>query len=151
MTADRPRTSDEQAIRALSERYFNALDRRDFDALRDCFTAETTAVYLGGEWRMQGRDAVLEKLEAILSFESTIHAPTTMSVWFDGDRVTGEVFAIAYIAFKGDGVPRMMIRGLRYRDRYVQAEDGWRIAHREQDPLWQYEVAAVAPAIPAQR
>jgi ketosteroid isomerase-like protein len=141
---------DEQAIRALNERYFNALDRVDFDALGDCFTEDTTAVYLGGDWHMQGRSAVLERLGVIRSFDSTIHVLTTMSFAFRDDIVAGEVFAIAYISLSQDGVPRVMVRGLRYRDRYARETDRWRIAHREQDPLWQYEVNATAPMIPAQ-
>ena len=142
---------DEPALRALNERYFNALDRRDFAALGDCFTLDATSVYLGGEWRMQGREEIVSRLDRILDFDSTIHAPTTMSFHADGDAVYGEVFAIATIAYQGEGGTHIMVRGLRYRDRYGEKPDGWRIAHREQDPLWQYEVQGVTPAIPASR
>lgn len=141
----------EPALRALNERYFNAIDRRDFDAIGDCFALDATSVYLGGAWRMEGRAEICQRLEAILEFDSTIHAPTTMSFRVDDAGLHGEVFAIATIAYQAEGQPRVMVRGLRYRDRYREDPDGWRIVHREQDPLWQYEVQGVTPAIPAQR
>lgn len=141
----------EPELRALNERYFNALDRRDFEAIGDCFAADATSTYLGGHWEMTGRAEILERLEAILEFDATIHAPTTMSFADGDDGPTGEVFAIASIAYRpGGGDQRVMVRGLRYRDRYVADADGWRITHRAQDPLWQYDVAAMTPAIPGQ-
>lgn len=144
-------TPDEQALRDLNERYFNALDRLDFDALGACFTEDATAVYLGGDWRMDGREAIVERLEAIRSFDSTLHAPATMSFAVAVAEATGEVFAVANVAVSEDGVQRLMVRGLRYRDRYALGDGGWRIAHRAQDPLWQYDVATISPSIPAQR
>jgi ketosteroid isomerase-like protein len=138
----------EPQLRALEERYFNALDRRDFEAIGDCFASAATSVYLGGDWQMEGRAEIVERLEKILEFESTIHAPATMSFAEEGGEVKGEVFATATIAYRTDGESRVMVRGLRYRDRLVEEADGWRIAHREQDPLWQYEIDPVVPAIP---
>lgn len=43
----------------------------------------------------------------------------------------------------------VMVRGLRYLDRLVRTEGGWRIEHREQEALWQYDVPRVAPHLPS--
>lgn len=142
--------ADRAELRALNERYFNALDRLDFEAIGDCFTADAVAVYLGGDWEMNGREAILERLDALRSFDSSIHLPATMSLSVDGETGAGEVFAVATLASSGDGTKRVIVRGLRYTDRYLRDGGVWRIAHRRQDPMWQYEVPAVTPAIPTQ-
>lgn len=136
-------------LRALNEAYFSALDRRDFDALGQCFATDTIAEYLGGQWRLKGRAAVVERLRLVATFDGTLHLPGTMS--FDGATAapTGTVFAVASLSVDdGAGTSRVIVRGLRYSDVYV-ADDGlWRIARRRQDELWQYEMPAVTPAVP---
>jgi uncharacterized protein (TIGR02246 family) len=139
---------DEREIRALNERYFNALDRLDFTAVGECFTTDAVAVYLSGEWEMQGREAILDRLQALRGFECSIHTPGTMSVTLDGAVAAGEVFATATLLLLEDAAQRVMVRGLRYTDRYLQQDGAWRIAHRRQDPLFQFEAPAVPPAIP---
>lgn len=142
---------DERALRSLNERYFNALDRLDFSAIGDCFTTDAKVVYLGGDWELEGRQEVVDRLGALRDFEATIHTVATMSFLVDDDGLSGEVFAIAHISLLQDGDPRVMVRGLRYRDRYRRDPDAWRIVARRQDPLWQFDVAGAPPMIPAQQ
>ena len=144
--------AEDSALRALNERYFNALDQLDFEAIGDCFTTDAVASYLGGDWELEGRQAIVERLGALRSFDCSIHVPATMALSLDagGETGNGVVFAVATLALTQEGSQRVVVRGLRYTDRYVLDRGTWRIAHRTQDPLWQYEVPAVAPSIPAQ-
>jgi hypothetical protein len=140
----------EPELRALNERYFHALDQRDLDAVGECFAEDAVSVYLGGDWEFTGRDALVEGLAVIKSFASTIHVPTTMSFAADGEGATGTVFAIAYIAMGVGEAAKVVVRGLRYSDRYACEDAVWRISWRRQDPLWQYEVPTVRPEVPGQ-
>ena len=146
-------SSVEAELRALNEQYFHAVDQRDFAALGACFATDVVAIYLGGEWRMEGRAAVLERLEVIKSFDSCIHAPATMSFSVGGDgageSATGVVLCVAHLLIDG----QMVVRGLQYTDRYQldPAGGGWQIAERRQDELFQYELPAVEPRHPVNR
>jgi len=44
--------------------------------------------------------------------------------------------------------PKIIVRGLRYRDQVVRLKEGWRISALEHGPLWQFEALATAPSIP---
>jgi hypothetical protein len=142
-------TSEE--LRALNERYFHALDQCDLAAVGACFTDNAESIYLGGEWILSGREQLVERLQVIRTFASSIHVPTTMSFSSDGDRATGTVYAIAHIAIGDGDVARLAVRGLRYVDEYTREGGTWRIRTRRQDPLWQYEVPTVPPEIPGQQ
>jgi ketosteroid isomerase-like protein len=141
---------DELAIRELNERYFHALDERDFDGLGACFAEGAVAVYLGGSWRMSGRAAVVEQLRAIGQFAASTHVPTTAATKVQGTDATGVLYAIAHLLHISDGVQKIFVRGLKYTDRYVADDGTWLIAERRQDPIWQYEAPAMAPNVPVQ-
>jgi hypothetical protein len=141
---------DEAALRLLNERYFHALDRRDFGLLAECFSRTATASYLGGQWQLEGRDAVVARLEVVLRFSSTLHTLASMSIDLEGDdTASGHVLAIAYLSTSDAPGGRIIVRGLHYRDGYTRAEGSWRIQTREQVPLWQFEADAVPPILPA--
>ncbi len=137
-------TSDEFALRALVERYFNALDQRDMEAIRTCFATDAYASFNGGEITLEGRDAIVGDMEFIKTWPSTIHALASASV--DEERGTGVVFAVAFVQTTGDdGEQHMLVRGIRYDDRYVQQDGAWRIQRREHRALWQYDAAIQTP------
>jgi ketosteroid isomerase-like protein len=139
--------SADDALRALAERYFNALDRHDLPAVGDCFTADTFVVYLGGRWSIQGRDEVIRRLRVIEDYESTIHVPATMSFAVDGDTAAGEIFAVAHLHVEQGETALMIVRGLRYSDTYRREAGVWRVHRRHQEPLWQYQAEMVPPAV----
>jgi ketosteroid isomerase-like protein len=140
-----------QELRALNERYFHALDQRDLSAVGECFTDDAVSIYLGGDWEFTGRDALVERLAVIKTFDSSIHVPTTMSFSVAGHVATGTVYAIAHLALADREATRIVVRGLRYVDEYSHDQQVWRISRRRQDPMWQYEVPAVNPEVPGQR
>ena len=53
-----PRTTDDQDVRAIVDRYVGARERRDEAAIAALFTADADQFTTGGEWR-RGRDAVV--------------------------------------------------------------------------------------------
>jgi len=139
------------ALRDLNERYFQAVDERDLDAVGACFALDATCVYLGGAWRLSGRRAIVERLSIINTWLSTVHSPATMSFTVGRQSADGVIYAVAHLMTAGeDGSRRITVRGLKYGDHYTRASGEWLIAERRQEPLWQYEVPAVAAALPGQ-
>lgn len=139
------------ALRGLNERYFNAVDERDLDAVGACFALDADCVYLGGAWRLSGRRAIMERLSIINTWLSTVHSPATMSFTAGPDGVAGVIYAIAHLITVDDGGSRRItVRGLKYSDRYTRASGEWLIAERRQEALWQYEVPAIPPVLPGQ-
>jgi ketosteroid isomerase-like protein len=137
-------TSDELALRALVERYFNALDRRDLKTIGECFASDAHASFNAGNVILEGREAIVRDFEFINTFLSSVHALASASV--DTARQEGIVFAVAYMqTVQGDGEPRLLVRGIRYDDRYIQEDGQWRFQSREHRALWQYDAECVSP------
>jgi hypothetical protein len=141
---------DETAIRALINRYFFGLDRRDPVALASIYTPD--GVERGDGTRVE-IDAHVAGLLRVGRFSYSHHFIGSLSIDISGDAATGDTYAVAFLAVDaandevGDG--RMVVRGLQYLDNYVRLPDGWRIARRDGPiPLWQYEIASVPPALP---
>lgn len=135
-------------IGRLHHRYFHSLDSRDRSALTSCFAPDAAATYLGGTWVLDGREAIVQQLMVVARFDATIHVPSTWSVDRDNNNITGVVYAVAYIRTAVNvPEPRMLVRGLRYRDSFRRIDGTLVIASRAQDELWQFEAAQVPPQV----
>ncbi len=73
----------------------------------------------------------------------SIHDLANASLDLPGTR--GVVCAIAYLkSIQPDGEARMLVRGLRYDDEYVQERGQWRFQSRAHHVLWQYEAECLS-------
>ncbi|ODU06230.1 MAG: hypothetical protein ABS81_05285 [Pseudonocardia sp. SCN 72-86] len=136
------------SLRELAERYFRALDRADLDALARCFTEDAVTVYLGGDWRLTGRHAIVDRFRAYRrtsGLSSSIHLVGTQAFTVGGAGAAGHVLAIAHLEF----ADRIVVRGLSYDDTYVLVDGSWLIRERRQKPLWQYEISCSPVGLPA--
>lgn len=141
------RLSDEHELRKLVERYFHALDQRDMESIGECFAINALASYNGGDVTYEGRETIVREFAFINSFPTSIHVLANASI--DPESREGVVYAVAYLkTVQEDGPARMLVRGLRYEDRYVQEDEQWRFQSRDHFPLWQYDADFVAPWIP---
>ncbi len=132
----------QQIIRGLLERYFNAIDRRDFDLLATCFTQDVTFEFnLDTKIMVLGRDAVVSRMSELQRPKSSNHALSNTSIVVDGEEARATTFAVVHVVTT-DPSGRILVRGIRYDDRLVRVEDRWRIAERRHNPLWQYETVA---------
>jgi hypothetical protein len=142
--------ADEAAIRGLVNRYFFGLDRRDGAALASIYTPEGVE---RGDGEVVDVEAHVRALLRVGRFAFSHHIVGSVGIEVDGDRATGDTYALAFLAVDakdddvGDG--RIVVRGLRYLDDFVRTPDGWRISRRDGPiPLWQYELASMPPALP---
>jgi len=123
--------ADEQALLHLANRYAQAVDRRDAEALISLFTADGGIDRPGASWRgheqLRGIVARLTSLYA-----STFHTVRNQAVTIDGDTAEGETYSVAmHMMPPGNGAPKRMDMGIRYQDRFVRQDGNWLFASRQ--------------------
>lgn len=130
-----------------ADAYLAALDRRDFRAIAECFTDDADATYNASSASpivLRGGVAVAEWLTLLLGYAATSHAKSSCVIAVDGDSATVDLLAIVHLLEPPVDGGRMVVRGVRYRDRVQRTgADVWRIAERVHEALWQYEVGTV--------
>ncbi len=118
---------DRNAIADLLLRYATAIDRRDWDQFRTCFTADVLAEYKDiGTWR--GVDEITDFMaEVHAPMGPTLHRLSNIDVVVTGDTATARTYVDVVLTF--DGGSGLNDIGF-YDDDLVRTDDGWRIAHR---------------------
>lgn len=127
---------DRLEIHDLVTRYYCAADQRDFAAFLSCFVPGTHVDYsevlpVSSAQAVEEVTAVIEAAMAAV-FSNTQHFMGNHTVSIDGDSASGETYCLAihqYIDPSQDQDQRP-VSALRYLDRFVRTEDGWRIEHR---------------------
>jgi len=134
---------DRAAIREVQTRYAAGLDRRDWDMVRACFTADARASY-NGVAPAPGVEAIVEYVRTLEALRSSMHAVSNVVADVDGDTARCETVTVAYLVRDGGdgGEPVIIIRGLRYHDHMVRRDGRWLIAERVHAPEWMHEVRA---------
>jgi len=119
-------------IRAVIDRYATAVDRRDWELARTCFTEDCTADYgRSGSWA--GREVLVTALDDMhRDLGPTMHRITNHDVQVDGDTATATSYLDAMLQVEHRGFDLLHVLG-RYSDLLVRTEDGWRISVRRVD------------------
>ncbi|MFC2001962.1 nuclear transport factor 2 family protein [Chloroflexota bacterium] len=135
---------DRSSIRDIIDRYFFALDRRDWDELSSCFTSDARWESSSDNVVITGNKAIVERLHFVAKFSASSHMPSSQSIKISGDTAAADTFALVHLVFGPIDNGRIFVRGLRYLDEFVRTAEGWRIQHRRHIPIWQY-VAETVP------
>ena len=123
--------ADREAIRALVHGYAFAVDRKDLDAVRACFTVDCT--YEGTLGRGTIADALATLAGAFARYERTMHCMSTQRIELDGDAAHAETYCVAYHVRPDGG---HFTTGVRYRDTLARTAHGWRICARRVTTDW---------------
>ena len=129
---------DERALRKLAYRYASMIDRRDWSQISQVFTEE--ARLEGPGYSMEGHEALTAGLGTIDMFQATMHCVHNQMAEISGDTATGEIYCVANHLHEKQGVAYKLDMGIRYEDRYERGPDGWRIAERTLNMIWQQEL-----------
>lgn len=129
---------DERELRHLAYRYARMIDRRDWDQIPLVFTPD--ASLSGPGYAMQGHDELRGGLGQIAMYDSTMHSVHNQIAEIEGDAGTGEVYCVANHLYEKEGVAFKLDMGVRYEDRYVRGAEGWRIAQRVLNLIWQQDL-----------
>lgn len=122
--------ADEQALLHLANRYAQAVDRRDANALVSLFTADGGIDRPGASWRGH------EQLRGIVArlttlYASTFHTVRNQTTVIDGTIAQGETYSVAMHILNSTGKRTRMDMGIRYQDRFVRQDGVWLFARRE--------------------
>jgi hypothetical protein len=138
---------DRQQIDCTIRQYFSDLDK-GVGAVNSSAFAPDGRLFLEGV-QIRGPQAAspgrisapkgMPPADKILGFTHCLHQS---DIRLDGDRAFGEVYATAYVLIDVGEGPRLLVRGLRYLDRYVRAGDAWLIGERRHNVDWMFEASA---------
>ena len=127
---------DRLQLRALVEQYARGADERDPELYAGAFTDDG---YLHtGRGEIRGREALLAVAPKLARYRVTMHLVGNHYVDFAPDRssATGVAYCDASHVYEEDGVERVYVMHIRYHDVYRRVGDGWRIAERRLELLW---------------
>lgn len=142
--SDMIRAEKEVAVRRVLDRYMAALDELDLTALQRCFTDDADIEHDLKPVRFTGGKAFAEGARILGRFHARDHAISNVVMTVGEHEASVRWRAIATLAEQH----RIVVRGVRYEDQIVLGGDGWKIRRRRHIPLWQYEVAPSALALP---
>ena len=120
---------EHEEIVAVLVRYTRAIDSKDWELLRTCFTADATSDYGAvGSW--SGADDLVTFMElAHAGMGPTQHLLSNFEIDVEGDRATTRTYVHAVTVLASHPDDWIDTIGA-YEDRLLRGADGWQIAHR---------------------
>jgi len=123
--------NDYREVGALLNRYASALDTKQYVRLRDVFTPEATANYIGLA-ECKGLDSIINLVSGVLDrCGRTQHLLGNVRVELEGDKATARCYLQAIHVGLGEYAGQVQTVWGEYRDRLVKTPAGWRISYRE--------------------
>ena len=138
---------DQAAIRDVIGRYFQGLDRADYERVRSCFTDDVLAQY-DDRPGVSGIEAMMDSFKTFRrmkdgSMRITTHFMGNLNyMMLEGDVAETETNAIAFLVHNQTPEGPVAMRSLRYLDRLHRTDHGWRIAVRRHTLDWSCQVSA---------
>ena len=136
-----PHSDDALAVMAVQNAYAEAIDSRDWSALRACFAPDAAIGF--------GRPARVGSLAEFLAWAPefhealgpTLHQVTTHQAQVQGQGATASAYLHAVLV-DADGASALTILG-RYDDELVRGDErGWLIRRRRFTPTWRFRTAS---------
>ncbi len=118
---------DLEAIRQLKARYFRTMDTKDWDGMRQVFTADVVMdTTESGGGIVTGADEFLVFLREALDGATTVHQGHTPEIELTSDTTATGIWALNDIVVWPNG---MRLDGYgHYHETYVKGPDGWQIS-----------------------
>lgn len=129
--------SDRQEIAEVLYRYGHALDRRDWEMLREqVFAPDAVADFLAHGIK-NGIEEITDLIAGVLTgLDVSQHLIATPIIDLDGDRATSRCYLHAQHVFEGaPGGDQFIVAGT-YIDELERRENGWRIVKRGLEASW---------------
>ena len=131
---------DRLAVRGLVDAYALCVDGDDPGSAAELFTPEgELRIFNRGQSEAVreriGREAIAAAMAGLGRYDTTLHVVANHVVELDGDVASGVTYCLAHHVrdVEGpDGVtgPFDYVMAIRYLDRFVRTDEGWRIAQR---------------------
>jgi hypothetical protein len=126
--------ADRAAIVETTYRYCWAIDDRDWDALRACFTVDATG-FLGVD--CPSVDAIVDQCSGFLgTLTASHHLVSNHLVEVTGTTATCRCYVQAQHVLRGAPGGDCWLLGGRYLDRFRRTDAGWQIERRDLVTVW---------------
>lgn len=135
---------DRAAIVELLNRYAQCCDRREFEAVGDCFTDDARAEYSGRRLE-PGVRHIVAHMAPLARLAASQHVVGSATVEVDGDSAVASSYTVAHLVRPVTDGHEVVHRGLHYADRLVRTDAGWRIRERVHQVLWSTSSPTVWP------
>lgn len=126
---------DQHEIEQLMMRYARCADRKDYKGLATVFCPDASFVFMGNT--IQTLAGIEEMMHALEAYPRTLHRISNVMYDVEDDSARGETYCVASHLFEQEGDSVKLDMGIIYHDRLRRLGEGWRIAYREFDLLWQ--------------
>ena len=133
---------DNLALTRLLNGYHLTLDRLDWDAWIEVFTADAEVNFIGGYGTMKGKAEIFERSTAAMrgAHERLQHVMLNLDFDIDCDAAQG-TGDLLFAAIPKAAVPtRYFTAGGRYSWRFQRTPAGWRIAAMTLEFIWTNDV-----------
>ena len=131
--------AQKERIRKTVERYFELIDNGRSAELKQLFTPDGQLLIDGGDV-FKGQVSQQRSLgmppDPIVGYTHCLHQ---CNILLDGARAFGEVYATAYVMVEKERQRRMLVRSIRYFDRYVSVGQQWLFQTRHHHVHWMFE------------
>jgi hypothetical protein len=125
-------------LHALVTAYCRAVDRADYEALRDLYHPDAADSH--GSFSTGGVDDFIAQLQAAEPYvRVSQHNITTTNFTIAGDTARGEIYCLVFHTFTGPDHEIDVIIGGRYLDEYTQHEGRWKFRQRTIVADWAYQ------------
>ena len=129
---------DRDELHALVTSYCRAVDRADYEGLRDLYHPDATDSH--GSFSTGGVDHFIGQLRAAEPYvRVSQHNITTTNFVVDGDTARGEIYCLVFHTFAGPEHDVDVIIGGRYLDTYVRHGGRWKFSQRTIVADWAYQ------------
>lgn len=132
--------SDRFELQDLVFRYAELIDSKQFDALRDVFTADAHIDYRAFGGSVGSLEETIAFLEAAVTdelFPDTQHLNANVQLQLAGDAASGRVMCFnPMVMAMPEGGQQTYFLGLWYLDEYRRTGEGWRISRRVEEKSW---------------
>jgi 3-phenylpropionate/cinnamic acid dioxygenase small subunit len=138
--------ADRLEIDDLLTRYATAVDNKDWDLFRTCFTPDAFIDYTAAGGIKGKLPEVATWLSEVLpAFPMTQHIVTNRDVVVDGDKATSRsCFFNPMGLAPGKEEMQLFFDGGYYNDKLVRTADGWRIAERIEETAYTTRLHRIA-------
>ncbi|ASW89467.1 nuclear transport factor 2 family protein [Mycobacterium marseillense] len=124
-------------LRALVTSYCRAVDRADYEGLREMYHPDATDSH--GSFSTGGVERFIAQLQAAEPYvRISQHNITTMNFVIEGQRARGEIYCLVFHTFAGPEHDVDVIIGGRYLDEYTKHDGRWKFGKRTIVADWAY-------------
>jgi SnoaL-like domain len=129
---------DRDELHQLVSNYCRAVDRADYEALRNLYHPDATDSH--GSFSAGGVEHFIAQLQAAEPYvRVSQHNITTTNFVIEGDTARGEVYCLVFHTFAGPEHETDVVIGGRYLDEYAKHGGRWKFSQRTIVADWSYQ------------